>query len=316
MNPWYKDYSSLLAEKFPGVKVQKISVDAGFSCPNRDGTISTGGCIYCNNRSFSPSYCQPSLSVSQQINEGKAFFARKYPKMKYLAYFQAYTSTFNSDTAHLLSLYHEALAQTDVIGLVIGTRPDCLPLPLLDALAEINRRHTVMIELGAETSHNPTLRLINRGHSWQQTIEAVLACNARGLDVGLHLIAGLPGETEEDVLQTVRRASLLPISSIKLHQLQIIRDTPLQRMVSNGTLSPRLFTPERYLQLCLRIVDIVPRSIAIERFVSQAPAELLVAPSWGLKNYQFTDRLHKLLGARNVKNQEAEDYPSISSPQL
>lgn len=295
MNPWYKDYSEYLSELFPGIKVQKLSVDAGFSCPNRDGTISRGGCIYCNNASFSPAYCSGRSSVTRQLEEGKLFFARKYPTMKYLAYFQAYTGTFSDDTRRLLDLYHEALAVPDVVGLVIATRPDCLHTPLLRHLAEINLRHRVLIELGAETSHDHTLRLINRGHTWQQTVDAVNACRNHGLDVGLHLIAGLPGETDSDVITTIKRVCELPVSSIKLHQLQLIRDTPLQRLVEQGDIALSLYTPESYLELCAQIVRIVPRRIAIERFVSQAPADLLIAPKWGLKNYQFTDRLHRLL---------------------
>lgn len=295
MNPWYKDYSQFLAEKFPGVKVQKLSVDAGFSCPNRDGTISRGGCIYCNNKSFSPPYCSPLKSISRQLEEGKQFFSRKYPEMKYLAYFQAYTGTFSPDSLRLVNLYKEALSQQDVIGIVIGTRPDCLHPQLIDALAEINKEKTVLIELGAETSHDHTLQLINRGHTWQQTVDAVYLCHNAGLDVGLHLIAGLPGESQEDVLETVRKASRLPISSIKMHQLQIIADTPLNTLVKEGKLKVDLFNPDNYMELCIKIIEIVPRSIAIERFVSQAPADLLIAPKWGLKNYQFTDRLHNRL---------------------
>lgn len=298
MNPWYKEYSEFLHEKFPDFKVQKLSVNAGFSCPNRDGTISRGGCIYCNNASFSPSYCNPALSVTSQLEEGKAFFSRKYSGMKYLAYFQAYTNTFNSDTIRLISLYEEALRVPDVVGLVIGTRPDTLPDELLDSLAEINNTHPVFIELGTESAHDATLRLINRGHTWEQTEEAVAKCIARNLDTGLHLIAGLPGESEQDILETVVKASSLPISSLKLHQLQLIRNTPLEKMVAKGEINIDFFTPERYLDLCVKIISIVPRHIALERFVSQAPAGLLIAPRWGLKNYQFTHLLHKLLASR------------------
>lgn len=295
MNPWYKDYAEFLSERFPGTKVQKISVDAGLSCPNRDGTISRGGCIYCNNASFSPAYCSAHTSVTHQLEEGKRFFSRKYPAMKYLAYFQAYSSTFSDDTYHLLDLYREALTVPDVVGLIIATRPDCLHTPLLEQLAVINREHKVLIEFGAETSHDRTLRLINRGHTWQQTVDAVDTCRCYGLDVGLHLIAGLPGETDCDVIETIERVCRLPISSIKLHQLQLIRDTTLQQMVERGDISLSLYTPEHYLELCAQIVRMVPRHIAIERFVSQAPADMLIAPKWGLKNYQFTDRLHRML---------------------
>lgn len=297
MNSWYTDFSEYLSRIFPGIKVQKLSVDAGFSCPNRDGTIGRGGCAYCNVGSFSPGYCDPALSVASQLERGKAFFARKYPRMKYLAYFQAYTGTHDSDIARLTALYAEALSVNDIVGLVIGTRPDCLPDPLLDRLEEINRSRPVLIEIGAESSHDATLRAINRGHTWESVTYAAKRCASRGLRCGLHLICGLPGETEADILTTVDRACALPVDTLKFHQLQIIRDTALGRRYEAGE-EFSLFTAESYMQLCLKIIERVPRHIAIERFLSQAPASMLLAPSWGIKNHVFTDRLHALLRAR------------------
>lgn len=295
MNPWYTEYGDLLRSLFPDFKVQKISVNAGFSCPNRDGTISTGGCIYCNNRSFSPSYCDPSSSITEQITRGKEFFGRKYPRMKYLAYFQSYTSTFTTATDRLVSLWREALSVPDVVGLVIGTRPDCFPQKLVEILAEINRTTPVFVEFGVETSHDETLRIINRGHSWQDSVDAVTRSAEAGLHTGIHLIAGLPGESDDDVLTTVSRAVELPISSLKMHQLQVIRDTTLHRLISEKKISCDLYTPDRYLDLCIKIIRMTPRSIALERFVSSSPADLLVAPRWNLKNYQFVNLLHNRL---------------------
>lgn len=294
MNNWYTDFSEYLGRIFPGTKVQKLSVDAGFSCPNRDGTIGRGGCTYCNVSSFSPSYCDPRLDVAAQLERGKAFFARKYPEMKYLAYFQAYTGTHSSDIERLTTLYAEALAVSDVVGLVIGTRPDCLPDALLDRLSDINRTTPVLIEIGAESSHDTTLRAINRGHTWQCVVDATARCAARGLRCGLHLICGLPGETEADILTTVDRACSLPVDTLKFHQLQIIRGTALARRYEAGE-HFSLFTAESYMELCRKIIERVPRRIAIERFLSQAPASMLLAPSWGIKNHVFTDRLHSLL---------------------
>ncbi|MDO5332746.1 MAG: TIGR01212 family radical SAM protein [bacterium] len=314
MSQFYRDYADFLRERFDG-KMQKITVDAGFSCPNRDGTIGRGGCVYCNNLSFSP---MPSRgSIAAQIEAGKAFFARKYPRMRYLAYFQSYTNT-HGPIDRLMELYSEALATEGVDGLIIGTRPDCVSDELLRALSALSR--PVIMEYGAESSHNDTLRVINRCHTWEQTVDTVERTVAAGLPVGLHFIMGLPGETEEMMLQTAARAARLPISTLKFHQLQIISGTPLAREIQGLThpytseTSTRIqnrptfrgrpieiFSVEAYIDLCVRIVETIVRenpSIAIERFTSQAPAEMLIAPRWGLKNYQFAHLLEKALKER------------------
>ena len=213
----YRDFSDFLAEHFSG-KMQKISINAGFSCPNRDGTVGTGGCTYCNNRTFNPDYCSPRLSVSEQLEEGKRFFARKYPEMRYLAYFQAYTNT-HGDIEHLRSLYEEALGVSGVEGIIIGTRPDCMPDALLDYLEKLAKRTFVLVEYGAESSHDVTLQCINRCHTWAQTVDAVTRTAPRGIHVGLHMILGLPGESVEMMLDSVDALSALPIATVKFHQL-------------------------------------------------------------------------------------------------
>lgn len=299
MNPYYKDYSEYMQGIFPGMKVQKLSIDAGFTCPNRDGSIGTGGCIYCDNSSFTPKYCSPADPVEAQLEKGKAFFSRKYPEMKYLAYFQSYTNTFGKDTSRLTRLYERAVETEDVVGLVIGTRPDCLPESLIGSLAEINREKPVFIEIGAETSFDDTLRLINRNHTWEDVEMAVRSLASAGIRTGLHLIAGLPGETTEDVLTTIDRACGLPIDSLKLHQLQIIRGTRLHRLLESGEIRVSPYRLEEYLGLCCEIVRRVPRHICIERFLASSPPEMVVAPKWGLKNYQFTNLLMKQLAISN-----------------
>ncbi len=294
MNPYYKDYSQYLSEKFGGRKIQKLSVDAGFSCPNRDGTISRGGCIYCNVRSFTPGYCNPAKTVGEQLEEGKAFFGRKYPDMQYLAYFQSFTGTHARAVESLRRLYEEAAGHPDVVGIVIGTRPDCLPEEVIDLLADINRRIPVIVEIGAETGHDHTLALINRGHKWQDTVAAVHALSERGIDVGLHLIAGLPGEDREDVLATLEEVMKLPVSTLKYHQLQIIRDTPLASMIEEGKIATKVFELEEYMELCVEIVNRLTAArpdIAIERFLSSAPKGMVIAPGWGLKNHEFVNLL-------------------------
>ena len=236
-----------------------------------------------------------AANIRAMIENGKAFFARKYPDMKYLAYFQSYTNTHGASEKELLGLYRSALAVNDVVGLIISTRPDCVSDSLLDALAQINRDEApVIMEYGAESSHNSTLAAINRCHTWETTVDAVLRTADRNLSVGLHFIMGLPGETEEMMLATVQKAVSLPIGSLKFHQLQIIRGTHFAEIYKSNPDYFNLFTPDAYAALCRKIIDIVaPADIAIERFVAQAPDEMLVAPRWGLKNYQFANLLNK-----------------------
>lgn len=291
MNPYYKDYSEFLAEHFDG-KVQKLSVDVGFTCPNRDGSAGTGGCIYCNNRAFSPDWDKRHTPVAEQVARGKRFFGKKYPDMKYLAYFQSYTSTYASPDS-LIALYNEALDQDDIVGLIIGTRPDCMPDSLLDRIGSLDTK--IFIEYGAESSHDSTLSLINRCHTWQATVDAVHRTAARGIPVGLHLILGLPGEDEEMMTTTVERVSSLPVSTVKFHQLQILRGTTLEKMAP--MLNIPAFTAEEYAALCARLLGYLRSDIAVERFVAQAPDDMLLSPRWGLKNYQFTSLLQKHLAA-------------------
>lgn len=295
----YRDFADFLAGYFP-YKVQKLAINAGFSCPNRDGSKGIGGCTYCNNQTFNPAYCAPIRSVAEQIEEGKRFFGHKYPDMRYLAYFQAYTNT-HGDIERLMALYNEALAQPMVEGLIIGTRPDCVPDTLLDRLEQLSRQKFVMIEYGAETSHDDTLFHINRCHTWDDTVDAVRRTASRHIPTGLHLIIGLPGEDESMILKTIDRVSALPVSTIKLHQLQLIRGTRMARDVEHGLYDVPHFTAESYIDLCCRIIQHTAPTIAIERFVSQSPDHLLISPRWGLKNYQFTNLLNnriKKLGIR------------------
>ena len=292
MKKLYRDFADFLSEHFGG-KVQKIAVNAGFTCPNRDGTKGTGGCTYCNNQSFNPGYCAPSLSVSEQLEQGKAFFGRKYPEMKYLAYFQAYTNTHSDDIDRLVGLYREALEVTDVVGLIIGTRPDCMPQPLLDRLTQLPG--WVMVEYGAESASDETLVRVNRCHTWADTADAVRRTHEAGLPCGLHLIMGLPREDEATMLATIDRVNELPVDTVKIHQLQLIRGTRMARDVEVGLYDIPRFTAEEYIELCVKLLRRLRPDIAVERFVSQSPPDLLIYPRWNLKNYQFTNLLHKRL---------------------
>jgi len=233
--------------------------------------------------------------VKVQIEKGKEFFRRKYPDMKYLVYFQSYTNTHGKDPEAIKTLYEDALTCGDVVGLVIGTRPDTLPEPVLDILETLSSRTVVFLEIGAETSNDDTLRTINRHHTWSDVEDAVARASSRNIHCGLHLIAGLPGENDNQVLENVRKACSLPIDTLKMHQLQILRDTTLYHQWKNGTIEVTPFDIDKYLRLCARIVEIVPRHIVIERFLSQSPPDMVAAPKWGLKNYQFMNLLDRII---------------------
>ena len=271
-----------------GCKVQKISVNAGMTCPNRDGTLGTGGCTFCNNQTFNPAYCRTEKSVTQQLEEGKQFFARKYPAMKYLAYFQAYTNTY-AELDRLVSLYEEALRVPDVVGLVIGTRPDCMPDNLLDYLEELNRRTFLIVEYGVESANDETLLRINRGHTFRQSCEAICRTAERGIRVGAHVILGFPWEPFDELMRQAEEIGRLPLTTLKLHQLQIIRGTQLAREYAEHPWA--VPTAEEYIDLVLHYISRLPYGLVMERFVSQSPPEMVIAPQWGLKNHEFANLL-------------------------
>ena len=288
----YNDFPTFLKRYFP-FKVQKISLNAGFTCPNRDGARGYGGCTYCNNQTFSPDYCHTEKTVAVQLEEGKAFFAHKYPEMKYLAYFQAYTNTYG-ELEELKRKYEEALAVDGVVGLVIGTRPDCMSPALLDYLTELNRRTFLLVEYGIESTLERTLLRINRGHTWRNTVDAVERTAARGILTGGHVILGLPGETREDILCQAADISRLPLTTLKLHQLQLIRGTRMAYEYETSPADFHLFHDvDEYIDLIIDYIQRLRSDLVLDRFVSQSPRELLIAPDWGLKNYEFNHRLQK-----------------------
>lgn len=289
--PWLKN---LL-----GMKVQKISINAGFTCPNRDGSVGVGGCTYCNNQTFNPEYCRTEKSVAQQLEEGKRFFARKYPEMKYMAYFQAYTNTY-SELDDLKRKYEDALGVDGVVGLVIGTRPDCVPDNLLDYLAELNRQVCVIVEYGIESVYDKTLERINRGHDYACVVDAVNRTSERGLITGGHVILGLPGESRDDILKCADVLSELPLTTLKLHQLQLIKGT---RMAEEYFANPEgfhLFGADEYVDLVIDYVERLRPEIVLERFVSQSPSSLLAMPGWGVKNFEFVEKVRHRMEERNA----------------
>lgn len=295
----YNDFGSYLHTVFPW-KVQKISVNAGLSCPNRDGTLGKGGCTYCNNQTFNPAYCRNGKSISDQLEEGKAFFARKYPDMRYLAYFQAYTNTYAA-TETLKQMYEEALNVPGVAGLVIGTRPDCMPEDLLAYLTDLGKRTYVLVEYGIESANDNTLRRINRGHSFAQACEAVERTAACGLPVGGHIILGLPGEDRDELLRQARQISALPLTTLKIHQLQLIKGTRMAREFAETPDDFHLFSADEYIDLVIDYIEHLRPSLVLERFVSQSPKEWLIAPDWGLKNHEFTAKLRRRMEERGAR---------------
>lgn len=282
-----------------GVKAQKISLNAGFTCPNRDGSIGKGGCTYCNNQTFNPDYCVNTKSITQQLEEGKIFFARKYPDMKYLAYFQAYTNTYDS-VDNLKLKYEEALNVPDVIGIVIGTRPDCMPDTLLDYLEELSHRTFLLIEYGIESVYDATLKRINRGHTHAQTADAIMRTAQRGIRIGAHIILGLPGESRQDMLDEAKTLSSLPISMLKLHQLQLIKGTRMAEEYNNDPSDFHLFTVDEYVNLVIDFMEHLRSDIIVERFASQSPASLLATKGWGLKNFELVEKIKKRMRERHT----------------
>jgi len=297
----YNDFGNWMRSQFP-FKVQKLSVNAGFTCPTRDGHTGFGGCTYCNNRSFNPSYCEPQQAVSLQLEAGKKFFARKYPNMKYLAYFQAYTSTYDT-IDRLKAMYEEALMVEDVVGLVIGTRPDCMPDALLHYLEELNKHTFLIVEYGVESANNQTLERIKRGHTFECSRETIERTHQCGIRTGAHVIIGLPGEDAEESIRQASIISSLPINILKIHQMQIIRGTLLAKEYTEQPF--HLYTVDEYLNVICEYVKRLRKDLVLERFVSQSPEGLLIAPKWGLKNYEFTNLLVRKMIDENIKQGEA-----------
>lgn len=296
----YRTMNDYLSGVFPW-RVIKIAVNAGLGCPNRDGTLGRNGCIYCNNLSFNPSYAANDLSgsITAQLENGVAFNRRKGECYGYLAYFQSYTNTYGP-TGRLIELYEEALRFPGVKGLVIATRPDCIKPDLADwfelrfgRLAPAGHPH-LLVEIGIESTLDRTLQLINRHHTYQCAVDCINDLNERGIDTGAHLILGLPGETEQDWMTHADRISALPVKTLKLHQLQVVKGTVLARMYEQDHTSIKLFeTPQEYAAVVSAFIKRARRDLCYDRFVSETPKSLLIAPAWGIKPQIFNQMLQK-----------------------
>lgn len=290
-NVRYLRYNKILQAEF-AYPIQKITINAGFTCPNRDGSKGIGGCTYCNNHAFTPDYCTSIHTIKQQIADGMAFFRKKYPTQQYLAYFQSYTNTYGA-IDKLVKCYEEALACENIVGIVVATRPDCINEPLLDYFATLSKKYYVMIEYGVESTKDETLQRINRGHDFLTAQQAIVNTAKRGIKVGVHIILGLPNETRETMLEHADKLSTLPITTLKIHQLQIIRNTTMATEYTKHPEQFCLLSVEEYTDLVIDFVQRLHPSIAIERFVSQSPKKLLIAPDWGLKNFEFVAMLER-----------------------
>jgi len=303
--PWgdnrrFNSYSNYFKREFGG-RVQKLTIDAGFTCPNRDGTVATGGCTYCNNDAFNPSYCTPSKSITQQIDEGIEFHAVRYRRAdRYLAYFQAFSNT-HAPLDKLEKLYTEALANPKIIGLVIGTRPDCVDEQKLDYFQELSKKYYIALEYGVESCYNKTLELINRGHNFEKSVWAIEETHKRGIKTGAHIIFGLPGESREEMMAEAAILSKLPLNTIKFHQLQIIKGTTMELQYQQNPSMFNLFGMEEYFNFMVDFLEQLNPNFVVERFTGEAPPRYLATPPWG--NYrtdQLMVMLEKILEQRNT----------------
>jgi radical SAM protein (TIGR01212 family) len=284
-----------------GSRMQKVSVDAGFTCPNRDGSKGTGGCTFCNNKAFNPSYCLPEKSVTRQIDEGIEFHKKRYRKAEsYLVYFQAYSNTY-AQLETLSDLYNEALDHKDVKGLVIGTRPDCVNDEILDYLNELSKRCILLLEYGIESCYDRTLLRINRGHSFKEALAALEAAASRGLNTGAHFIFGLPGESRDEMLKEAEIISELPLKRVKFHQLQIIKDTIMEEEYQKNPSDFEIFTWDDYLDFIIEFLERFNPEIVVERFTGEAPPRFLSKEVWGKKRTdQITGLIEKRLEELNT----------------
>ena len=307
--PWgderrFNSYAAYFRRVF-GHRMQKVTINAGFTCPNRDGKISTGGCTFCDNAAFTPSYCDSAKSISQQIDEGIEFHRKRYrTAQQYLAYFQSFSNTY-APIERLRECYDEALAHPDIAGIVVGTRPDCVDEQKLDYFAELAAKKYVAIEYGVESCYDATLKRINRGHDFATARKAIEMTAERGIHCGAHFILGLPGESDEMLIEQVERINALPLTTVKFHQLQLFRGTALAREWDEHPERFRFWTIEEYIDLFVEILRRLRPEIVVERFAGEAPPRYHHTEGWGLvRNEQLLAMLDKRLEQRGVHQGE------------
>ncbi len=296
----YNSYAAYFRRLF-GSRVQKVAVNAGFTCPNRDGSISTGGCTFCNNSAFTPSYCQPTKSVTEQIAEGIEFHRRRYrTATRYLAYFQSFSNTY-APLEQLRALYDEALANPLVAGIVVGTRPDCVDEQKLDYFASLAENHYVTLEYGIESCNDAVLASVNRGHDFATAERAVRMTAERGIHCGAHFILGLPGQSDEELIAQTDIINTLPLTTVKFHQLQVFRGTTMAEQYDRAPEQFRFWTVEQYIELFSEILSRLRPDIVVERFASEAPPRYHYGRNWGLvRNETLWMMLEKRLLEKSV----------------
>lgn len=282
MKQRYNSFGPYMKKKFD-TNVYKVNVDAGFTCPNRDGTLGVTGCIYCNNDSFRPSSCRPSLSVTEQIHNGISYLGKRYRAEKFLAYFQPFTNTY-AKVEELELLYKEALEEPSVIGLAIGTRPDCIDEEKIKFLESLAKKYFILIEYGLQSIYDKTLRFIRRGHDYRKFLDAVALTQNRGIFIGAHLIVGFPTETREEILSMADEVSCLPIHFLKIHQLQVVKDTPLAELYRKNPF--HTYDYEEYLDLVVDFIERLSPEIILQRLFATAPDDILIAPRWDRSRHQ------------------------------
>lgn len=280
-----------------GSTVYKVNVDAGFTCPNRDGTLGTSGCIYCNNDSFSPNSCRPSLSVSEQVRNGISYIRKRYKTEKFLVYFQPYTNTY-APVAELERLYTEALSDPSVIGLAIGTRPDTVDEEKIAFIESLAKKYFILIEYGMQSIFDRSLEFINRGHNYDAFLRAINLTINRGISIGAHIIVGFPTETREEMLSMADEISHLPIEFLKIHQLQVVKDTLLEIMFRENPF--HVFGYEEYLDFITEFIERLSPKIVLQRLFATAPESILVAPQWGKSRQEILRDIEKRLEIRNT----------------
>ena len=306
----YYDLKSFFRNRF-GCNVFKLPIDAGFTCPNRDGTVASGGCLYCDGRGSRLRQAGPLPSVTEQVRTGKAFYRDRRGAKKFIAYFQTFTNTYGPPEK-LESLYEEALEEEDVVGLAVGTRPDCVPDPVINLLAGFARERHVWVEYGLQSIHDRTLRFLNRGHGADAFLDALGRTAGKNIFVCVHIIVGLPGETEADILETARRIAALPVQGIKIHLLLALRGTPLGTLYERGEIS--LMTMSRYVDTVCNILEILPPEMTIQRLTADGYRDIYLAPEWGRNKMAVLNAIDRELERRNSFQGARYGAPEGSNP--
>lgn len=285
----FNSFGMYLRERF-NITIHKVNVDAGFTCPNRDGTLDVTGCIYCNNDSFRPSECKPEFSIKEQIRNGMNYLSFRYGARKFLVYFQPFTNTYASVSV-LERLYSETLSHPAVIGMAIGTRPDCVDEEKISLIRSFAKDYFVLVEYGLQSIYDKTLKYIHRGHNYQSFLDAINLTAEKGVHIGAHIIAGFPTENREEMLSVATELSRLPIEFIKIHQLQVVKNTPIAHYYEEKPFP--LFCYEEYLDFLVDFIERLSPKIAIQRFFATAPNNILIAPMWGKSRHQLMNDIRK-----------------------